>query len=125
MGVRRSRLGGISEARSVTYWKWMHRKYGWARKEYTVRKRQENKNTIKSTSPMLSRKGSGSCIREFIGAIDYKLSSQVHYKLSRSGQLLASNSFRTALVWPVRSQIAIAPSNTAHAASRVDHKPES
>lgn len=87
--------------------------------------RQGNKDTIKSTSPMVSRRRSGSCIREFIGAIDYKLSSQVHYKLSSPGQLLASNSFRTALVWPVRSQIAIAPSSTAHAASRVDHKPES
>lgn len=87
--------------------------------------RQGNKDTIKSTSPMVSRRGSEDCIREFIGAIDYKLLSRIHYKLCRLGQRLASNSFRTAFVWPIRSQIAIAPSSTAHAASRVDHKPES
>lgn len=39
--------------------------------------RQGNKDTIKSTSPMVSRRGSGSCIREFIGAIDYKLSGSL------------------------------------------------
>lgn len=38
--------------------------------------RQGNKDTIKSTSPVVSRRGNGSCIREFIGAIDYKLLSQ-------------------------------------------------
>lgn len=58
--------------------------------------RKENKNTIKSTSPIVRRIGRGNCIREVIGGIDYKLSSQVHYKLSSPGQLLASNSFRTA-----------------------------
>lgn len=71
-------LGGIGGARSVAYWRWMHRRYGWAQKKYThSEERQGNKDTIKSTSPMVSRRGSGSCIREFIGAIDYKLSGSL------------------------------------------------